>query len=70
MCGLMWVFCEWANKIKARKFVPQQCFLSIYSHHGQTLASYLGSRFLYSLPTGEVSLKRPSAGNIGKPIYG
>ena len=24
MCGLMWVFCEWANKIKARKFVPQQ----------------------------------------------
>ena len=23
MCGLMWVFCEWANKIKARKFVPQ-----------------------------------------------
>ena len=24
MCGLMWVLCEWANKIKVRKFVPQQ----------------------------------------------
>ena len=24
MCGLMWVFCEWTNKIKARKFVSQQ----------------------------------------------
>ena len=24
MYGLMWVFCEWADKIKARKFVPQQ----------------------------------------------
>ena len=29
LCGLkiiygpVWVFCEWANKIKARKFVPQ-----------------------------------------------
>ena len=23
MCGLMCVFCEWASKIKARKFVPQ-----------------------------------------------
>ena len=24
MYGLMWVFCEWANKIKAQKFVPHQ----------------------------------------------
>ena len=24
MCGLMWVFCEWTNKIKALKVVPQQ----------------------------------------------
>ena len=24
MCELMWVFCEWANKIKAQNFVPQQ----------------------------------------------
>ena len=23
MCVLMWVFCEWANEIKVRKFVPQ-----------------------------------------------
>ena len=23
MCGLMWVFCEWADEIKALKFVPQ-----------------------------------------------
>ena len=23
MYELMWVFCEWANKIKAQKFVPQ-----------------------------------------------
>ena len=23
MCGFMWVFCEWTNEIKARKFVPQ-----------------------------------------------
>ena len=44
--------------------------LSIYSHYEPTLALYLGSRFLYSSPKGEVSLKRPSAGNIGKPIYG
>ena len=28
MCGLMWVFCEWANKIKARKFVPQHSSVS------------------------------------------
>ena len=24
MLGLMWVFCEWVNEIKAQKFVPQQ----------------------------------------------
>ena len=23
--GLRGYFCEWANEIKARKFVPQQC---------------------------------------------
>ena len=51
-------------------FIVVGVFLSIYSHYGQTLASYLGSRFLYSSPEGEVSLKRPSAGNIEKPIYG
>ena len=31
MCGLMWVFCDWTNKIKARKFVPQQ--ISIYPRY-------------------------------------
>ena len=51
-------------------FIVVGAFLSIYSHYEQTLASYLGSSFLYSSPEGEVSLKRPSARNIGKPIYG
>ena len=51
-------------------FIVVGVFLSIYSHYGQTLASYLGSRFLHSLPKGEVSLRRPSAENIRKPIYG
>ena len=32
MCGLMWVFCEWTSKIKARKFVPQQSFKQTFSN--------------------------------------
>ena len=38
--------------------------------YGQTLASYLASRFLHFSPEGEVSLERLGAGDIRKPIYG
>ena len=44
--------------------------LSIYGHYGQTLALCLRSHFLHSSPEGEVSLRRPGAGDIRKPIYG
>ena len=58
-----WFGCGWGG------LYCDKYFLSIYCHYGQTLASYLGSCFLHSSPEGEVSLGRPGAGDIRKPIY-
>ena len=46
-----------------------RCFLSIYGHHGQTLASYPGSCLLHSSLEGEISLWRLGFGNIRKLVY-
>ena len=47
-----------------------EVYFIVVDAYGQTLASYLGSRFLRSSPEGEVSIGRPGAGDIKKPIYG
>ena len=46
------------------------CLFSLHGHYGQTLASHLGSCFLHSSSKGEISLWKPSAGDIRKPICG
>ena len=47
-----------------------RCFLSIYHHYGQILASYLESCLLHSSLEGEISLWRLGVGDSRKPVYG